>query len=168
MYTEESKVKYLSWKIQNEVIELLASETMKILTEEIRNSHCFTIVMDSTQDITKLDQVSFIFRYVVVNYDKHTIDVKESFLGFYKLTKHGAEDHVNLIYDVLNKCNLDIKKCRGQGYDGAAVMSGVFSGVQKHISDIVPNASYVHFTAHNLNLVISDVAKSSLKMSNFF
>lgn len=31
LYTEESKVKYLSWKIQNEVIELLASETINIL-----------------------------------------------------------------------------------------------------------------------------------------
>lgn len=168
LYTEESKVKYLSWKIQNEVIELLASETLKILCEEIRNSQCFIIIMDSTQDITKLDQVSFIFRYVVVNYNEHTLDVKESFLGFYKFTKHGAENHVNLIYDVLNKCNLDIKKCRGQGYDGAAVMSGVFSGVQKRISDVVLNASYVHCTAHNLNLVISDVTKSSLKLSNFF
>jgi hypothetical protein len=106
--------------------------------------------MDSTQDITKLDQASFIFRYV--NYDKHTLDVIESFLGFYKLTKHGVEDHVNLIYDVLNKCNLDINKCRGQGYDGAAVMSGMFSGVQKRISNIVPNASYVHCSDHNLNL----------------
>lgn len=84
------------------------------------------------------------------------------------MAKHGAEDHVNLIYDVLNKCNLDIKKCRGQGYDGASVMSGVFSGVQKRISDIVPNAPYVHCTAHNLNLVISDIAKSSLKISKFF
>jgi len=97
VYTEESKVKYLSWKIQNEVIELLASETLKILCEEIRNSQCFTIIMNSTQDITKLDQISFIFRYVVDNYNEHTLDVKESFLGFYKLTKHGAENHVNLI-----------------------------------------------------------------------
>lgn len=110
---------------------------------------------------TKLDQVSLICRYVVVNYDEHTLNIKELFLGFYKLTKHGAEDHVNLIYDVLNKYNLDIEKCRGQGYNGAAVMSGVLSGVQKRISDIVPNDSYVHCTAHNLNLVISDVAKSS-------
>jgi hypothetical protein len=38
LYTEESKVKYLSWKIQNQIIELLASETMKILCEEIRNA----------------------------------------------------------------------------------------------------------------------------------
>lgn len=142
LYSEEFKVKYLSWKIQNEIIELLASETLKVLCDEIRNAQCFTIIMDSTQDITKLDQVSFILRYVVVNYDEHTLDITESFLGFYRLTKHGAEDHVNLIYDILNKCNLDIKKCRGQGYDGAAFMSGVFSGVQKRISDIVPNASY--------------------------
>lgn len=141
---------------------------MKVLCEKIRNAHCFTIIMDCTQDITKLDQVSFIFRYVAINYDEHTFDIKESFLRFNKLTKHGAEDHVNVIYDVLNKCNLNIKKCCGQGYDGATVMSGVFSGVQKRISDIVPNASYVHCTAHNLNLVISDIAKSPLKISKCF
>jgi len=63
--------------------------------------------------------------------------------------------------------NLDINKCRGQGYDGASVMSGSFTGVQKRISDIIPNASYVHCFAHNLNLVLSDVAKSSSKMLFF-
>lgn len=40
--------------------------------------------------------------------------------------------------------------------------------MQKRISDIVPSSLYVHCTAHNLNLVISDVAKSSLKISTFF
>ena len=47
-------------------------------------------------------------------------------------------------------------------------MSGGYTGVQKRISDIIPNASYVHCAAHNLNLVLSDVAKSSSKMLNFF
>lgn len=47
-------------------------------------------------------------------------------------------------------------------------MSGAFSGVQKRISNIIPNATYVHCTTHNLNLVISDIAKSSLKVSKFF
>lgn len=41
----------------------------------------------------------------------------------------------NLIYDVLKKYNLGIQNCRGlQGYDGAAVMSGAYSGVQQRIS----------------------------------
>jgi len=84
--------------------------------------------MDSTQDISKTDQISFILRYAVVNYADCTFEIKESFLG-------------------------------------AAVMSGNYSGVQKRISDIIPSASYVHCNAHNLNLVLCDLAKSSLKVS---
>ena len=43
-----------------------------------------------------------------------------------------------------------------QGYDGAAVMSGCVSGVQKRIRDLVPQAIYVHCHAHCLNLVLVD------------
>ncbi|KAL4126127.1 hypothetical protein QTP88_010356 [Uroleucon formosanum] len=168
LYNEEMKIKYLSWKIQNELIELLALNVKKIICDEIRNAQCFTIIMDSTQDITKVDQVSLIIRYVIVDYEEKSFKIMESFLGFYPLIKHGAEDHVNLIYEILNNCKLDIKRCRGQGYDGASVMSGAYTGVQKRISDVVPSASYIHCTAHNLNLVISDIAKSSQKVALFF
>lgn len=123
--------------------------------------------MNSTQDITKIDQVSFILRYVVINYTDHTFEIKESFLGFFTLDKHGAENHVSLIKYVLNTFNLDLNKCRGQGYDGAAVMSGIYSGVQKRINDIIPSVSYVYYAAHNLNLVLCDLAKSTPKMSQF-
>ncbi|XP_022180747.1 zinc finger MYM-type protein 1-like [Myzus persicae] len=107
----------------------------------------FSIIVDSTQDITKLDQ---------------------SFLGFYTIDHHGAEDYTNLIINVLSQLGLDISKCRGQGYDGAKVMSGIYSGVQKRIQDIVPNAHFVHCCAHNLNLVICDSAKSSDTVRRFF
>lgn len=168
LYTEKTQIKYLSWKIQNELIELLSTNLITLICKEIRSAPCFSIIVDSTQDITKIDQVSIIIRYVVVDYREQKLYCKESFLGFYPLNKHGAEDHVNLIISVLKNYNLDINKCRGQGYDGASVMSGGYTGVQKRISDIIPNASYVHCAAHNLNLVLSDVAKSSSKMLNFF
>lgn len=61
-----------------------------------------------------------------------------------------------------------MKNCRGQGYDGASVMSGSKSGVQKRILSVVPNAPFVHCCAHNLNLVISDAAKSTQVANNFF
>lgn len=50
-----------------------------------------------------------------------------------------------------------INKCRGQGYDGASVMSGVYNGLQKRICERELNAVYdvyVHCAAHNLNLVL--------------
>jgi len=152
-----------------ELIELLAAELRKNICEEIKKTQCFSIIVDSTQDITKIDQVSVILRYIVVNYNEHNVQIKESFLGFYALMNHSARSHFNLILNILKKYNLNITKCRGQGYDGASVMSGAKSGVQKRISDVVPSSLYVHCTAHTLNLVIiANVAKSSLKISTFF
>lgn len=165
---EQNKIKYFSWKIQNELIDLLATSTRNLICDEIRRSQCFSIIMDSTQDITKLDQVSIVIRYVVINHNESSISVKESFLGFFVIEKHGAQDYEELITNILVKLDIDINKCRGQGYDGASVMSGVYSGVQKRIKDKVPTASYVHCCAHNLNLVISDAAKSSKKVVSFF
>ncbi|KAL4098227.1 hypothetical protein QTP88_022871 [Uroleucon formosanum] len=89
------------------------------------------------------------YQYTIVDYKESKLEIKESFLGFYPLDKHDAEGHVNLIKAVLNTHNLDIS-------------------VQKRISDIIPNASFVHCAAHNLNLVLSDMAKSTPKMLKFF
>ncbi|KAL4127568.1 hypothetical protein QTP88_011735 [Uroleucon formosanum] len=135
MSDEKKKVKYFSWKVQNEVIELLATNIRNHICDEIRNSQCFPIIMDSTQDIVKLDQVSVVIWYVVINYDDLDISIKESFLGFFKIDKHEAQDYEELISEILVMFKIDINKCRGQGYDGTSVMSGVYSGVQTRIKD---------------------------------
>ncbi|KAL4153502.1 hypothetical protein QTP88_001335 [Uroleucon formosanum] len=140
---KDGHIKYLSPTIQNELIEILSY-------------------------ITKLDQVSIIIRYVTIDYTKHTVCIKESFLRFYTIDHHGAKDYTNLIKNVFSQLGLDISKCRSQEYNGAAVMSGTYSGVQKRIQDIVPNAHFVHCCAHNLNLVICDFAKSSDTVRRFF
>lgn len=82
-----------SWKIQNELINLLATNTRNSVYEEIRYSQCFSIIKDSTQNITKLDQVSLVSRYVVINHNELSISVKESVLGFFVIEKHGAQDY---------------------------------------------------------------------------
>ena len=38
---------------------------------------------------------------------------------------------VDLVCGLLKDASIDINKCRGQGYDGASVMSGAYSGVKK-------------------------------------
>jgi len=166
---KKNKIKYLSPTIQNELIEILASNVRQIICNEISTcSSGFSIIMDSTQDITKVDRVSIIIRYVIIDHEIHVLQVKESFIGFYKIDQHGAQDYENLIYKVLSDTNLDIKKCKGQGYDGASVMKGMYSRVQKRIIDKAPNATYIHWCAHNLNLVICDAAKSSSDALRFF
>lgn len=113
---EESKVMYLSHTITDELINLLSNDLLKTICAEINACQCFSIITDSTQDIiTKLDQLSIIIRYVQINYEIKTLDVKESFVGFYILKSHGAVDYVNLTQEVLIKLGLDINKCRGRG-----------------------------------------------------
>ncbi|KAL4083607.1 hypothetical protein QTP88_028923 [Uroleucon formosanum] len=74
------KIKYLIPTIQNELIEILASNVRQIICNEISTcSSGFSIIMDSTQDITKVDQVSVIIRYVIryiIDHEKHVLQVK--------------------------------------------------------------------------------------------
>ena len=49
---------------------------------------------------------------------------------------------------------LDIKNCRGQGYDGAAAVSGHINGLSARICRINSKAIYTHCHSHRLNLVI--------------
>jgi len=61
-----------------------------------------------------------------------------------------------VVVDSLCKCGIDIDYLRGQGYDGAAAMSGRFHGAQAFIREQHPLALYVHCSSHSLNLAIGD------------
>uniref|UniRef100_A0A1Y1MVW0 DUF4371 domain-containing protein n=1 Tax=Photinus pyralis TaxID=7054 RepID=A0A1Y1MVW0_PHOPY len=154
---DKNSVKYLSPTIQNEIIELLATEVKTKLIGQINESPFFSIIMDTTQDIAKVDQVSFVIRFVHLIKDADTVNIV-----------HDAEDMVNQLLSFFEKNNLSVEKLRAQGYDGAANMSGIYNGLQAKILEKQPNALYVHCTAHNLNLVINDSIKISRELHNFY
>lgn len=154
------------------MIECLGTTLENHLLEQIRASPFFAIIMDTTQDISKVDQLSFVVRYAVITRSENgqpvDIEVKESFIGFYAAIKHGAADLVNQVTSLFIEKNIDLKKCVGQGYDGASVMSGVYNGVQQRIKNIQPNAEYVHCATHNLNLVVNDAVSTCVELQVFF
>ena len=94
--------------------------------------------------------------------------IKESFLGFYPVTDQHSE---SLVVDIL-KCmetnGLMLSKLRGQGYDGATNMNGVYSGVQARFQEKQPLAIYVHCMAHNLNLALNDSCDNVNEVKNFY
>ena len=50
---------------------------------------------------------------------------------------------------------LDTRNCRGQGYDGAAAVSGHINRLSAHICKINSKAIYAYCHCHCLNLVIA-------------
>ncbi|XP_030750799.1 zinc finger MYM-type protein 1-like [Sitophilus oryzae] len=157
-------VKYLSPTIQNEIINLLANEVKTELISQINESPFFSVIMDTTQDISKIDQVSFVVRYADFIKDNDNVIrdvvIREVFLGFEKCMGQSAEDMVKQLLLFFEKNNLSFERLRTQGYDGAANMTGVYNGLQAKILEKQPNALYVYCAAHNLNLVINDSHKT--------
>ena len=85
-------ISYLSPGVQNKFIHLMASHARKNLTEKIKKAKYYGLIFDST-----LDQVIEVVRYVDIDFDKKTVCVKESFLGFLQLHQKDAASFVEVI-----------------------------------------------------------------------
>ena len=59
--------KYLSSLIQNELISVLAEEVLRDTKSEPQSALFFAIILDTTQDVSKKDQISEVFRYVKID-----------------------------------------------------------------------------------------------------
>lgn len=141
---------YVSWRIQNEVISIVNDLVQQKIASKVNNAQCFSVLVDETSDISRIEQVSITLRYV----EGETL--REDFLQFFPTTIATGQALANIILEKLKELNIDIEFLYGQGYDGASVMSGEFKGVQAIIKEHSPKALYVHCSAHALNLAISD------------
>ena len=59
---------YLSSLIQNELISALAEEVLRDIKSEQQSASCFTITLDTTQDVSKKDQLNEVLCYVKIDY----------------------------------------------------------------------------------------------------
>ena len=106
----------------------------------------FSVLADETKDISKKEQLAVVVRYV----DLETAKVNEHFLTYVEATSLTAESLASYILEVLKKYQLDTMLMVSQGYDGASVMSGTCSGVQKRIREHAPHVIYIHCHAHDM------------------
>lgn len=107
-------------------------------------------------DIARKEQLCVSLRWV-----GESFEIFEDTIGLIHIDETNAAHITDAMLDVLQRCNLDLSNCRGQAYDGAATMSGKYTGVSKRVIDLEPRAFYVHCSAHNLNLCLQDVCKNS-------
>lgn len=108
---------YLSSHICDEFIELIAAEVVSNIVKEVKRSKYFAIIVESTPDISHVDQLSFMLRYV--NDDGVPV---ERFLCFLPNTGHKSEQLADAVLSTLKTYGLDIANCRGQSYDNASNM----------------------------------------------
>nr|XP_047132496.1 uncharacterized protein LOC124811214 [Hydra vulgaris] len=154
---------YLSFNIYEQFISIMADNVIQQMVKEIKEAKYFSISIDSTPDISHVDQLSFIFRYV----QKNGCPV-ERFLGFLPNSGHKSEELADAVFLVLESHGLGINNCRGQSYDNASNMSGRYKGLQARIKKVNPLATFVPCSAHSLNLVGECAVDCCIYASEFF
>jgi hypothetical protein len=157
-----SMKKYTHHDIIEEILKMLRNAVSDKILQQIRAAKYYSILIDETSDISRLEQVSICIRYVD---DK--FEIKEDFIGFYETTNTKSETLLSIIKDVLIRYQLDLNDMRGQCYDGANNMKGEISGLQTRIRELNPSALFVHCTAHRLNLAVQDSLTKNLSVRDF-
>ena len=148
--TSKLQSTYLCPNTQNEFIDVLGTHVKSALVAKIKEAKYFEMIFGRSPYSSRVDQMSEIIRYVSIANRK--VEVKEVFLGFFELKGKKADDLSQEILKQLKKDGLDINLCRGQGYDNASVMSGIYGGVQQKIKEVNPKALFNGCASHSLNL----------------
>lgn len=140
---------YLSKTTCDELIDLMSDKVREVIVGEIQSAGYFSLSVDSTPDLSHMDQLSIILRYVSPSDGKPV----ERFLTFLNLKSHTGEEMANIVLNYLEGCKIDISKCRGQSYDNAVNMSGRYNGMQQKILERNKYAVFIPCAAHTLNLI---------------
>ena len=61
--------KYLSPLIPNELISILAEEVLRDIKSKLQSVPFFSVILDTTQNVSKKDQLSEVFCYVKIDYN---------------------------------------------------------------------------------------------------
>uniref|UniRef100_A0A8C5G7Z5 TTF-type domain-containing protein n=1 Tax=Gouania willdenowi TaxID=441366 RepID=A0A8C5G7Z5_GOUWI len=155
---------YLSSTVCDEFIQLMAKKVLHAIVKEVKDGKYFSIIVDSTPDITHVDQLALIIRYVL----RKSGEPVERFLEFIPLHGHAAEHMEETLKSELKELDIDLMDCRGQNYDNASNMAGKYSGLQARIKNKNPNSDFISCSAHSLNLVGACAAECCLEAISFF
>ncbi|XP_039128507.1 zinc finger MYM-type protein 1-like [Dioscorea cayenensis subsp. rotundata] len=142
-------------KIQKELANACAVEITCAMVDDIGDKY-FSLMIDEARDVSVKEQMRVVLRYV--NTNGYVI---EQFLAMVHVPDTSAISLKNAIDCIFAKHGLSLTKLRGQGYDGASNMRGEFNGLKALVLKKNPYARYIHYFAHQLQLVIVVVAKDN-------
>lgn len=100
----------------------MGEKTKKTIAAEIQQPKYFSVIVESTPDLSHVDQLTFIFRFVNVEGR-----VVERLFGFEPLHSHTGASIAECVLKMVRDLGLDLSNCCVQSYDNASNMSGKYN-----------------------------------------
>ncbi|KAF0705496.1 zinc finger MYM-type protein 1-like, partial [Aphis craccivora] len=159
---DRNRLTFLSNKSQNVLLDIMKEQIRSKILYEIKHSQMFSVIIDTTTDISNLEQFTLIARYV----DKGFI--QERLVALVTASDGTGKGLFQEFCNITDKYNLNWQSyLYAQSYDGAASMQGQYSGLKTLIQQQNHKAIYIWCFAHLLNLVVVDTADSSIHTRQF-
>ncbi|XP_036722403.1 zinc finger MYM-type protein 1 isoform X5 [Balaenoptera musculus] len=143
---------YNSTQIQNDIIEIIKTEMLQDIVNEINVSSAFSIICEETTDSATKGQFSICVRYPQKT--SKAILIKERFLGFIDVEEMTGTNLHRSIKTYLQQIGVDLDKIRGQAYDSTSNWRGNFNKIAAEFKKEEPRALYLHCYAHFLDLAV--------------
>ena len=158
---------YLSWRSQNEFIEECAKIVLNAIVDEVKRALYYSIIVDGTPDTSHTEQITFILRYAHLN-EENAWEICERFLKMEDCEEKKGYDIAELICKVLKEHEIQLKTCRGQGYDNGSNMAGSYNGTQAIVGEKNPEAVFYPCSPPSLYLCGVHAAESNAVVKSFF
>jgi hypothetical protein len=142
--TADKNARYTSKTVQNEIIECIGEHIREGILNQVKEAKWYSILCDEVTDISVKEQMSVVLRFV-----DSDCNIREEFVDFMYTDRITGDALASKLKSALGRYGLDLKDCRGQGYDGASNMSSA-GGVQGILSGENPKAVYLHCNSHTL------------------
>ncbi|XP_065583228.1 52 kDa repressor of the inhibitor of the protein kinase-like [Artemia franciscana] len=117
---------YCSLGIQNELVDICRQLITEKIADKVKSASFFTILVNEKTSISRQEQMAIGLRFL----DSKTFQIREEFVEFAVVEDLRGESLGQFILIRIEKLGLDMKLCRGQGYDEVPNMSEHFSGAQ--------------------------------------
>lgn len=98
------------------MIPLVALLKTKYLSDAVREARMYSVKIDTTQDISVMDQCAVVIRYV----DKNCVKVNEKLIAIVECSNSSGHGMFELLQNVLKNNYLNLEICIGNATDGAA------------------------------------------------
>lgn len=160
---KKNRLTYMSHDTQNCLLKILAEQIRLKILKEVQKAGLFAIIIDTTTDVAKLEQMCFVVRYI-----NEEGQIQERLIALHTTLDASGLGMFNVFLSVTEKYQINWKtQLCAQAYDGAASMQGQYSGLRTRIQQENPNALYIWCFAHQLNLVIVDMCDCSTETKVF-
>ncbi|KAL4147990.1 hypothetical protein QTP88_002298 [Uroleucon formosanum] len=157
-------ITFISKTTLNVIIDSISCIIKNKISDAVREAGMYSVEIDTTQDISVMDQCAVVIRFV----DKNCVKVNEKLIAIVECSNSSGHGMFELLQTVLKNNNLNLEMCIGNATDGAANMQGIYNGFTAWLEKFSPGQVHVWCYAHILNLAITDVTKCSLEAASLF